>query len=90
MARWIGGLILAVLISGGSAEIHSAAASRQAAVQKQDASQATDLSARRRVRRYAYRPYDRPAYHDRPEYYRPYPYLLPAPFPFGLGFGPWW
>jgi hypothetical protein len=91
MRRWIGAIILAVLISGGTAAIHSAAAeSRQAAVQKPETSQAMDFSARRRIHRYAYRPYERPTYYDRPETYRPYPYVLPAPFPFGLGFGPWW
>jgi hypothetical protein len=92
MTRWIGAAVLAfTLMFSGSAAIHSAAAaSRQAAVQKQEASQATDLSARRRIRRYAYRPHYRPTYDDRPEYYRPYPYVVPAPFPFGLGFGPWW
>ena len=25
---------------------------------------------------------------DRPVYYRPYPYYAPAPFTFGIGFGP--
>ena len=25
-------------------------------------------------------------YNDRPVAYRPYPYALPAPFPFGIGF----
>jgi hypothetical protein len=96
MRRWIGAIILAVLISGGSATIDSAAAvSPQAAVQKPAASQAMDFSARpgvarRGVHRHVYRRYDRPHYYDRPETYRPYPYVLPAPFPFGLGFGPWW
>ena len=41
--------------------------------------------------RYNYwRPYYRPYYYARPTYYRPYPYLLPAPFPLGIGFGPFW
>jgi hypothetical protein len=91
MRRWIGAIILAILMSGGSAAIHSAAAaSPHATVQKPEASQPTDLSARRRTHRYVSRPYDRPHYYDRPETYRPYPYGLPAPFPLGLGFGPWW
>lgn len=55
---------------------------------------ATDFSAQRYVRhhdrQYRYRPYDRPTYYARPYYYRPYPYGVPAPFPFGLGFGPFW
>jgi hypothetical protein len=91
MRRWVGAIILAVLISGGSATIHSAAAaSRHATAQKPEASQAMDLSARRRTHHYVSRSYDRPHYDDRPETYRLYPYVLPAPFPFGLGFGPWW
>jgi hypothetical protein len=58
---------------------------------------ATDFSAQRYDRRYYgngyrphYRPYYRPYYYARPSYYRPYPYSVPAPFPFGLGFGPYW
>lgn len=87
--RWIGAVVLAfTLMFSGSAAIHSAAA--QAVAQKPRASKPTDLSARHRAQRYADRSYDRPVYGDRPEYYRPYPYVLPAPFPLGLGFGPWW
>jgi hypothetical protein len=94
MTRWFGAALLAViLILGGSAAIDPAmAAPSQTAVQKQQASNTTDLSARRRYRhhyRYAYRryyqPYD-PHYYDRPYYYAPAPF-----FPFlGLGYGPWW
>ena len=59
---------------------------------------ATDISSRRHYRRhyqhYGYRPYYRshyqPYYYARPSYYRPYPYYGPAPFPFGIGFGPFW
>jgi hypothetical protein len=81
--RRIGAVVLAfTLTSSGSA-------AAQAVVQKPQASKATDLSARHRTPRYAGR-YDRPVYDDRPEYYRPYPHVLPAPFPLGLGFGPWW
>ena len=95
MTKWIGAAILALtLMLGGSATINpAAAASSQAAVQKPESSQATDLGARRRYRhhdRYGYRPSYRPYYYDRPSYYRPYPYYAPAPFPFGFGFGPWW
>ncbi len=56
-------------------------------------SDATDFSARRFHRRYdSYGRYYRPAPYNyaRPYYYRPYPYALPAPFPFGLGYGPLW
>ncbi|SDO27879.1 hypothetical protein [Afipia sp. GAS231] len=53
-----------------------------------------DISARRHYRHhdrhYGYRTYDRSYYYARPYYYRPYPYYAPAPFPFGLGFGPFW
>jgi hypothetical protein len=87
--RRIGAVVLAFTLTfSGSAAIHSVAA--QAIVQKPQASKATDLSARQRTQRYIDRRYDRPSYDDRPEYYRPYPYVLPAPFPLGLGFGPWW
>jgi hypothetical protein len=95
MTKWIGAAILALtLMLGGSAAINPAAAAPlQAAAQKPESSQATDLGARRRYRhdyRYGYRPSYRPYYYDRPSYYRPYPYYAPAPFPFGFGFGPWW
>jgi hypothetical protein len=95
MKRWIGAAILAVaLMFGGPAAIDSAAAAPlQSVVQKPHASDATELSARRRIRhqqRYAYRTYVQPHYYDRPDYYRPYPYVLPAPFFLGFGFGPLW
>ena len=94
MTKWIGAAILALtLMLGGSTAINPAAAAPlPAAVQKPQPLQPTDLSARRRYRhyRYGYRPYYRPYYYARPYYYRPYPYYAPAPFPFGLGFGPWW
>jgi hypothetical protein len=95
MTKWIGAALAVTLMFGGSATIDSAAAATplQAAVQKPQASDATGLSARRRVRRYpryAYRPYVQPHYYDRPDYYRPYPYVLPVPFFLGFGFGPWW
>jgi hypothetical protein len=94
MTRWIGAALLAAtLMFGGSPAIGTAAAAPlQAAVQQPGASDATDLSARRRVhyRHYANRSYDRPYYYDRPTYYRPYPYAVPVPFFLGFGFGPWW
>ena len=94
MTKLFGAALLAVtLMFGGSAAIGPAAAApSQTAVQKPQASNTTDLSARRRYRhhyRYAYRPYYqpyRPYYYDRPYYYAPAPF-----FPFlGLGYGPWW
>jgi hypothetical protein len=92
MRRWISAAILAVILMfDGSAAINPAAAAPlRTAVQKQHASDATDLSARRRTRhriRYTYRPYYRPYYLDRPYYYAPAPFV---PFNFGYGFGPWW
>ena len=92
MTRSIGASVLALaLMFGGSAAIDSAAAA-QAALQKPQPRQATDLSARRRTRhptRYAYHPQAQPYYYDRPAYYRAYPYALPLPFFLGFGFGPW-
>jgi len=90
--RWIGAVVLAfTLMFSGSAAIHSAVAQAQLQKsQKPHASKAIDLNARHRTQRYADRRYDRPVYDDRPETYRPYPYVLPAPFPLGLGFGPGW
>jgi hypothetical protein len=91
MTKWIGAALLAVtMVLGNAASIGPAsAAPLPAAVQKPQAAEATDFSARRRIRhyrRYAYRPY----YYDRPTYYRPYPYAVPLPFFLGFGFGPWW
>jgi hypothetical protein len=93
MTRWIGTIILGVaLMPGGLAAIDPAAAAPSQVVQKSQAGKATDLSAHRRVRhhaRYVYRAYAQPHYEDRPDYYRPYPYILPVPFFLGFGFGPW-
>jgi hypothetical protein len=51
---------------------------------------ATDLGARRVVRRYpAYAAYP-PSYFARPYYYRPYPYALPAPFFLGFAYLPYY
>lgn len=104
MKSLIGVAILALtLMFGGAAVTNSAAAAPlQTAVQKPQASTATDFSARRHYRRYyryGYSPYYRPyyspyyrpyPYYARPYYYRPYPYYAPAPFPFGFGFGFGW
>ena len=86
MTRWTGTAILAaMLILGSSAAIDPAAAtSLQATAQQPQASDATDLSARRRIRqnpRYASRPYVQPHYYDRPDYYRPYPYVFAGAVP---------
>jgi len=90
MAKWIGAAILvATLMTGGSAAINSAAAAPlQTAAQKQT-SEAANLGSHRRIRyhdRTIYRPTYQPYYYDRPVYYAPTPF-----FPFlGLGYGPWW
>jgi hypothetical protein len=94
MTKWIGAALLAgALMLGNAASIGPAGATPlPATVHNPHASDATDFSARRRIRqerRYAYRTYDRPYYYDRPTYYRPYPYAVPLPFFLGFGFGPW-
>ena len=84
----------AALALGGPAA--AAAAEKAPQMRSQAAkSDATDFSAHRRYYRYGYRPYrpyyrPYPYYYARPTYYRPYPYYAPAPFPFGIGFGPFW
>ena len=89
-------LSLARSLSPGRVRSIAAAAAPQAKAQRAGTSDATDFSAHRYVRRHYrhygyYRPHYRPYYYDRPVYYRPYPYDAPAPFIFGIGFGPvWW
>ena len=91
-------VVAGVFALAGPVAISPAAAASQAKVQTTSGSVATDFSARRYYRHhhdhYGYRAYDRPAYqpyyYGRPTYYRPYPYAVPAPFPFGIGFGPFW
>jgi hypothetical protein len=98
MRTLIGAAVVAgVLAFAGPAAINSAAAASQIKAQIAGSSDATDISARRHYRhyhRYGYYPYNRYQpylpYYARPNYYRPYPYYAPAPFPFGLGFGPFW
>jgi hypothetical protein len=89
-------VVAGVLALAGPGAIDGAAAASQAKTQSAGTSDATDFSAHRYGRRpYRhsgyYRPYSRPYYFGRPVYYRPYPYHAPAPFTFGIGFGPvWW
>jgi hypothetical protein len=100
MKRWIGAAVMAagLVLFGQAASERAAAANSKvglhaAGLHATDASKATDLSARRRIRHYrhdAYRPYDRPHYYDRPFDYRPYPYAAPVPFFLGFEFGPSW
>jgi hypothetical protein len=88
--------VASALVVAGPGALDRAAAAPQAKTQRAGTSDATDFSAHRYVRRhyrhYGYsRPYYRPTYYSRPVYYRPYPYYAPAPFTFGIGFGPaWW
>jgi hypothetical protein len=90
MTKWIGAAALAItLIFACSAIGPATAAPLRAAVQKPQAQDATEFSARRHMqhyRRYAYRRYYQPYYIDRPYYYAPAPFF---PF-FGLGYGPLW
>jgi hypothetical protein len=86
--------IAVVLAVTGPGAIDSAVAAPQAKIA--GTSDATDFSGHRPVRRHSrndgyHRPTYRSYYYDRPVYYRPYPYASPAPFIFGIGFGPsWW
>ena len=92
MKTWIGGAVLAAglaLVAPASA----AATNPKAGIHASQASEATDLGARRRtrhVRHDAHRPSYRPYSYDRPYDYRPYPYQAPVPFFLGSGFGPSW
>ena len=95
MKRLIGAAVVAgALALAGPAAINSAAAAApEMEAQTAAVSGATDFSARRYYRRYyryGYRPYYQPYYYGRPAYFRPYPYYAPAPFPLGIGFGPFW
>ena len=85
--------IAVVLAVAGPGAIDNAVAAPQAKSQRAGTSDATDFSAHRHVRRHSphhgyYRLGYRSHYYDRPVYYRPYPYASPAPFTFGIGFGP--
>jgi hypothetical protein len=86
--------ILAAFAVAGPTAISPADAAPKA--QHAGTSSAADISAHRHLRHnhrhYGYhRPHGRSYYYDRPVYYRPYPYAVPAPFTFGIGFGPsWW
>ena len=95
LRTWVGGIVIAAgLALFGPAAIDSAGAvASKVGVHDTGVSNATDISARRRIwhtRHDAYRRYDRPYYVGRPDYYRPYPYDAPVPFFLGFGFWPWW
>jgi len=87
--------IAVVLAAAGPVASDRAAAAPRAIPQRAITSDVTDFSARRHISRHTrhhgyYRPGYRSYYYDRPVYYRPYPYASPAPFTFGIGFGPSW
>ena len=89
------GLALCGPAATGSAAAADSKVGLQAAdgLHPTDASKATDLSARLRIRHHrhdAYHPYYRAYYYDRPYDYRPYRYEAPVPFFLGIGFGPRW
>jgi hypothetical protein len=89
----IGAALLALFaICNASTVVNAAETSSQATPPKHQVSKATDIGARRHDRRHDYVVVRRDDgyYEDRPVYYRPYPYALPAPFFLGLAFSPPW
>jgi hypothetical protein len=87
----IGAALLALFaICDASAVVNAAEASSQATPPKHQVRKATDIGARRLRHDYAVVRGDDGYYEDRPVYYRPYPYALPAPFFLGLAFSPPW
>ena len=94
MRSWIAAAFVAgALVVFGPAVNPAVAAPKK---QDADATRSTNFSAHRHHRRHHshdghHRRHDQPYYYGRPIYYRPYPYQSPAPFTFGIGFGPsWW
>jgi hypothetical protein len=92
MIRWFGRALLVVtFLSAATSAIRSAPAASLRSVAEPASSSATEISSRTSNRhphshRVDHRPL-RPQYYERPYYYTPYPYSVPAPFVFG--FGPW-
>jgi hypothetical protein len=74
---------VAALMLAGSAIVSAAEPSSA----KHQVRKSSDVSARRHYARVVV-PADDGYYYDRPVTYRPYPHVLPAPFPFGIGFDP--
>ena len=96
MKSLIGAILVgAALVLAGAATIGAASAAPQAVAQT-----AGTFDAEAPPRPAFLSPFRQPllspapryySYYDRPYYYRPYPYSVPAPFTFGIGFGPvWW
>jgi len=93
MIRWFATALAALSLILPPAAIKSAAADAlQVAAQEPGRAKATEVSSRRSHRRHRDQQVDRvhyrPRYYARPYEYRPYPYSTPAPFVFGLNFGP--
>jgi hypothetical protein len=92
MLKWIAAtaLVVVLLFAGSlfaSLAVAPSAAAAETAMQDAHASQAGDLSTRRRARHrhtYAYHPYY-PYYYGHPSYYSPGPFLLP----WVDAWGPW-
>ena len=96
MRTWLSAaFVAAALIVVGPGATGKAAAASSVKTDGAGASAATDFGAHRhhgRHHRHARhsRPYSPAYYYARPVFYRPYPYQTPAPFIFGIGFGPAW
>ena len=87
MKAWVGIAIVAALAISSAPAASAEMKSPQA--KSRNASDATDVSARRVYRRYpVYSAY--PVYYARPTYYRPYPYGVPVPFFLGFGYLPYY
>ena len=91
MTKWIGAAAMAVGVLGLALAVPDSSIAKTQAKQFQPMAEAMDVGARRNDQRHnasrTHAPYE-PHYYARPYYYRPYPYGVP--FPFVLGFGPWW
>lgn len=86
MTRWTALAVVVALASGLS---HACATQRVTKLPDAAAGRAM-FDGRRHARYYVerYTPRPDPHYYARPVYYRPYPYGVP--YPFVLGYGPWW
>ena len=92
MIRWFGRALLVITLElAAPLAIKSAPAASLHGAAEPPSSSATEISSRRSTRHPHSRHLDhrplRPQYYERPYYYTPYPYAVPAPFVFG--FGPW-
>jgi len=91
MIRWFGRALLVLTFVLAAPIAKSAPATSLPSAAEPPSSSATDISSRRSSRHPHAHHVDhralRPEYYERPYYYTPYPYSVPAPFVFG--FGPW-